>query len=107
MISEDQNKSNEIEARKIIKTRCTRFTEVHKVSQQFLIQLFWCREQGEVVAYEWERLEISSRKLELPREHFMQRWANKDRSSMHLTEAEDIKNRWQEYTEDLFLEEKL
>ena len=23
----------------------------------------------------WERLEISSRKLELPREHFMQRWA--------------------------------
>ena len=24
---------------------------------------------------EWERLEISSRKLELPREHFMQRWA--------------------------------
>ena len=24
---------------------------------------------------EWERLEISSRKLEKPREHFMQRWA--------------------------------
>ena len=24
---------------------------------------------------EWERLQISSRKLELPREHFMQRWA--------------------------------
>ena len=24
---------------------------------------------------EWERLEISSRKLEIPREHFMQRWA--------------------------------
>ena len=23
----------------------------------------------------WERLEISSRKLEVPREHFMQRWA--------------------------------
>jgi len=23
----------------------------------------------------WERLEISSRKLETPREHFMQRWA--------------------------------
>ena len=22
----------------------------------------------------WERLEISSRKLEIPREHFMQRW---------------------------------
>ena len=24
---------------------------------------------------EWERLEMSSRKLEIPREHFMQRWA--------------------------------
>ena len=24
---------------------------------------------------EWERLEISSGKLEIPREHFMQRWA--------------------------------
>ena len=24
---------------------------------------------------EWERLAISSRKLEIPREHFMQRWA--------------------------------
>ena len=24
---------------------------------------------------EWERLEISSRKSEIPREHFMQRWA--------------------------------
>ena len=24
---------------------------------------------------EWESLEISSRKLEIPREHFMQKWA--------------------------------
>ena len=24
---------------------------------------------------EWKRLEISSRKLEIPREHFMKRWA--------------------------------
>ena len=24
---------------------------------------------------EWERLEISSRKLKIPKEHFMQRWA--------------------------------
>ena len=24
---------------------------------------------------EWERLEISARKLEIPRKHFMQRWA--------------------------------
>ena len=47
---------------------------------------------------EWERLEISSRKLEIPREHFMQRWAIKERNVMDLTEAEDIKKRWQEYT---------
>ena len=32
-----------------------------------------CKEiEGKI---EWERLEIFSRKLELPREHFMQRWA--------------------------------
>ena len=32
-----------------------------------------CKEIEETIA--WERLEISSRKLETPREHFMQRWA--------------------------------
>ena len=48
---------------------------------------------------EWERLEISSRKLEIPREHFM--CSIKDRNSMDLTEAEDIKKRWQENTEEL------
>ena len=26
----------------------------------------------------------------------------KDRNGMHLTEAEDIKNTWQEYTEELY-----
>ena len=50
---------------------------------------------------EWERLAISSRKLEIPREYFMQRCARKDKNSMDPTEAEDIKNRWQEYTEEL------
>ena len=29
----------------------------------------------EIETIEWERLEISSRKLEIPREHYMQRWA--------------------------------
>ena len=37
-----------------------------------------------------ERLEIFSRKLEIPREHFMQRWPQKDRNYMNLTKAEDI-----------------
>ena len=32
-----------------------------------------CKEIEETL--EWGRLEISSRKLEIPREHFMQRWA--------------------------------
>ena len=32
-----------------------------------------CKEIEKTI--EWERLEISSRKLEIPREHFMQIWA--------------------------------
>ena len=51
---------------------------------------------------QWERLEISSRKLEIAREHFMQRWAQKDRNTMDITEAEDIKKRLQENTEKLY-----
>ena len=35
----------------------------------------------------------------------MQRWAQKDRNGMDLTEAEDIKKRWQEYTEELYKED--
>ena len=51
----------------------------------------------------WERLEISSRKLEIPKEHFMQKTGTiKDRNGMDLTEAEDIKKRWQAYTEELY-----
>ena len=38
---------------------------------------------------EWERLAVSSRKLD-----FMQRWAQQDINGMDLTEAEDIKKRW-------------
>ena len=36
----------------------------------------------------------------------MQRWAQlKHRNGMDLTEAEDIKKRWQEYTEELYKKE--
>ena len=49
-----------------------------------------------------EELEISSRKLKIPTEHFMQMGSKKDRNGMDLTEAEDIKRRWQEYTEELY-----
>ena len=51
---------------------------------------------------ELQSLEISKRKLEIPREHFMQRWAQKNRNGRDLTEAEDIKKKWQEYTEELY-----
>ena len=52
---------------------------------------------------ESEKLKIASRKLEVSREHFMQRGMIKDRNRMDLTEAEEIK-KWQEYTEDLYKE---
>ena len=32
----------------------------------------------------------------------MQRWAQKNRNDMDLREAEEIKKRWQEYTEELY-----
>src|SRR5574342_63882 len=43
-----------------------------------------CKEIEEKI--EWERLELSSRKLEIPREHFMQRWTQ--RNGMDLTKPE-------------------
>ena len=48
---------------------------------------------------EWERLDISSTKLGIPRVH-AKMGTIKDRNSMELTEAEDIK-KWQKYTEKL------
>ena len=50
---------------------------------------------------EWERLEISSRKLQIPREH-AKLGTVKDRNGKDLTEAEDIKKRWLGYTEELY-----
>ena len=50
-----------------------------------------------------ERLEISLRKLEIPREHFHAKMGSvKEINGMDLTEAEDIKKRWQEYTKELY-----
>ena len=42
---------------------------------------------------EWERLEISSRKLEIPREQSRKDEHNKGQKLYDLTEAEDIKKR--------------
>ena len=42
----------------------------------------------------------------MPREHFYANMGSiKDRNGMDLTEAEDIKKRWQEYTEELYKKE--
>ena len=52
---------------------------------------------------EWKRLEISSRKLRDTKGTFHAKTSSiKDRNGMDLTEAEDIKKRWQEYTEELY-----
>ena len=51
---------------------------------------------------EWERLEISSRKLDTKGTLYAKMGSIKDRNGMDLTEAEDIKKRWQEYTEELY-----
>ena len=49
---------------------------------------------------EWERLEISSRKLEMPREYFHSKSDTvKGRNGKDLTEAEEIKKWWREYIE--------
>ena len=50
---------------------------------------------------EWKRLEISSRKLDTKGTFHAEIDTIKDRNGMDLTEAEDIKNRWEKYTEEL------
>ena len=57
-----------------------------------------CKEKRKTI--EWERLEISSRKLDISRKYFMQRSAQFRAEMVHtLTEAEDTKKSRQEHTE--------
>ena len=52
---------------------------------------------------EWENLEISSKKIKDIQGTFHAKMGIiKDRNGMDLTEAEEIKKRWQEYTEELY-----
>ena len=51
---------------------------------------------------EWERLEISSRKSDTKGTFHAKMGSIKGRNGMDLTEAEDIKKRWQEYTKELY-----
>ena len=48
---------------------------------------------------EWERLETSSRKIDTKGTFHAKMGSIKDRNGRDLTEAKDINNRWQEYTE--------
>ena len=51
----------------------------------------------------YKRLEISSRKIRDNTITFHAKMGSiKDRNGMDLTEAEDIKKSWQEYTEELY-----
>ena len=54
-------------------------------------------------ATEWERLEISSKKLEITREHFMQRWVQKRKEMLWTQQKQKIlrrsvKNTQKDYT---------
>ena len=52
---------------------------------------------------EWEKLEISSTKIRDTKGTFHAKMGSiKDRNGMDLTEAENIKKTWQEYTEELY-----
>ena len=43
------------------------------------------------------------KKVEISREHFMQKMGTiKNRNSIDLKEAEDVKKRWQEYIEEQY-----
>ena len=50
---------------------------------------------------EWQRLESSSRKLDSKGTFHTKMGTIMDRKGMDTKEAEDIKKRWQEYTEEL------
>ena len=56
----------------------------------------------EIETIECERLEISSRKSDTKGTFHAKMGTRKDRNGMVLTEAEDIKQKWQEYTEELY-----
>ena len=49
-----------------------------------------------------ESMESSSRKLDIKGTFHAKMGTVKDRNGMNLTEAEDFKKRWQEYTEELY-----
>ena len=78
-------------------------TEFHRIARRdkkaFLSDQ--CKEKMKTI--EWERLEISSRKLETTKGTFHAKMGTaKNRNGVDLREAEDTKNKWQEYTEEIY-----
>ena len=53
---------------------------------------------------DWDRLEITQKIRDTKGTLHAKMGTIKDRNSMDRTEAEDIKKRWQEYTEELYKE---
>ena len=55
-----------------------------------------------MIEIEWERLEISNKMRDTKGTFRAEMGTIKEKNGMDLTEAEDIKKRWQEYTEELY-----
>ena len=51
---------------------------------------------------EWERLDLFKKIRDAKGTFHTKKGTIKDRNGMDLTEAEDIKKRWHEYTEELY-----
>ena len=51
---------------------------------------------------EWERRDLFKKIRDTKETFHAKRGSIKDRNGLDLTEAEDIKKRWQEYTEELY-----
>ena len=49
--------------------------EFQRITRRETTKAFLSDQCKEKKTTEWERLQISSRKLEIPREHFIQRWS--------------------------------
>ena len=62
-----------------------------------------CKETEKTI--EWERLELFKKIRDTKRKFHAKMGTIKDRNGMDLTEAEDIKKRQQEYTEELYKKE--
>ena len=69
----DQCKEIE-EKNRMAKTRDL-FKKIRDTKGTFHAKMGTIKDRNGMDLTEWERLEISLRKLEIPREHFMQRWA--------------------------------